>query len=319
MSFDYYRNRVLKSGNTNQDRIVSERKRSFDEYLKLIPNAYTVDVEGSEYRVAIQDVRLHDDLLEDKYMLTQIDLPITIGNYVLWDSTNWIVRTKEHETIKGHQSYKISKCNQTLKWQDEFNVIHTAPCILADKTSVYSDGLSKTEFISLGTDQTSIIVQANEHTLKIPINKRFIFKSDGNNIYEVNRRDNLTLDGLISFVVKKSLYNATVDNLELNIANYNGKQPDPEPTDPEDTTAITITGLDEITIWSKNIEYSTNTTKPVLWTLNREDIVKFMSKDGRKCCIQGVSTSKIGESILRCTLVENTDLFVEKKISLVYQ
>ncbi len=316
MSFDYYRDRVLRSGNTNQKRIVYEREKSFEEYLKFIPNAYTVIIDEQEYRVAIQDVRLHDDLLEDKYMLTQVNLPIIIGNYVLWDDTNWLIRTKEHETIKGHQSYKISKCNQVLTWQDDSNVIHTTPCILADKTSVYSDGLSKTEFISMGTDQTSIVVQANEDTLKIPINKRFIFKNDGNNIYEVNRRDNLTLDGLISFVVKKSLYDPLYDNLELNLANWNGKHPEPE--EPEVPDGLVITGLDKIDVYMRNVEYSINTDKEVAWTLSRTDIIKFVSKADNKCFIERVSTSKIGKFVLKATLVEDETIFVEKNIEIAY-
>ena len=260
------------------------------------------------------------DAVEDRKLTCWKDVDLKKGSIVkiLEDDDNYLVITK----VKHNDLVKYTKlyyCNQTLTWQDDSNVIHTTPCILSDKTSVYSDGLSKTEFISLGTDQTSIVVQANEHTLKIPLNKRFIFKHDKNNIYEVNRRDNLTLDGLISFVVKKSLYSPLYDNLELNIANYNGKQPEPEPKPPEDTTAIEITGAERFTIWDKDNEYSVNTTKPVLWTLNKTDIIKIISTVDNKCFINPVGTSKIGESIIRCTLVENEDLFVEKKISLFYQ
>lgn len=215
----------------------------------------------------------------------------------------------------------VVPCNHTLKWQDISNNTHTIPCMLADKTSVYSDGLSKTAFISLGTDQISILVQANEETLAIPINKRFIFKNDKNNIYEVNRRDTLTMDGLISFVVKKSLYDPILDNLELNLANYNGKQSETEAPDKpieQEPEGLIITGLDRFIIYDKNIEYSVNTDKEVIWTLSRTDVLKFISKDGNKCVISPVSTSKIGKTRLRATLVEDETIFVEKEISITY-
>ena len=260
------------------------------------------------------------DLVEDRKLTCRKDVDIKKGSIVkvLEDNDNYLTITKvKHNSLIKYT--KIYYCNQTLTWQDEFNVVHTTPCILSDKTSVYSDGLSKTTLISLGTDQTSIIVQENEYTSKIPINKRFIFKNDGNNIYEVNRRDNLTLDGLISFVVKKSLYDPLYDNLELNLANYNGKQPDPEePETPEDPEGLTITGVGKFTVYEKDVEYSVNTDKPVIWTLSRIDVGKITSTTDNKCFISPVSTSKIGKFVLKVTLVEDETIFVEKNIEIAY-
>lgn len=312
MSFARYRDRVLLKGSTSQERIIYEKKKSFDDYLSFIPNAYTVTISGVEHKVAMQDVKFHDYLSEEKYMLTKIGLDVNAGALIEWDDMNWLTVTKESETVKGHQSYKIGKCNQILKWQDEDSVIHTTPCILSDKTSVFSDGLSKTEFISVGTDQMGIIVQANSETLAIPINKRFIFQHDKNNTYEINRRDTLTLEGLISFVVKKSPYFDVYDNLELNLANYNGKRP----TEPDKPNQVAIAGESTITIYDKNVEYTVNTDKSVKWSLSRTDIIKFVSIDGNKCYIQFVDKSKIGDFTLTATLEDG--VIINKDIELLY-
>lgn len=329
MSFEQYRRRVTSRGSTAKEIILSERIQSFNDYLDKSISGQNVIIDGIEYLVGIQDVKFHDERSrEAKYLFTNLDVPARAGSIVEWDNDYWIIMLRENETIKTHLTFSMTRCNEMLVWQDQNLITHMTPCVLADKTSVYSDGLSKTEFISIGTDQISIQMQSNDLTEKIPLNKRFIFKQDANNIYEATRKDNILNKGLITMVTKKSMYNSNTDNLELNLANYNGKiDPDiptiPDvPLDPDAPVlpeTIIISGLDYFTVWDEDEEYTANTGKPVKWSLNRDDLIMIDRVDGNKCYISSSSTKTIGETILKVELVEDSNVFTEMVIPKFYQ
>lgn len=302
-------------GGSNEDSLENTIFDDFESnpsYRKLVFKGKTIGVHFISGSASLKDASI------SRIIIPKPPTELDIGSMVIDKfNTTWLCLLKDD---LQYNKVTVMPCNHTLKWQDENNDIHIIPCILADKTSVYSDGLSKTEFISLGTDQVSIVVQANEETLKIPINKRFIFHSDKNNIYEVNRRDTLTGYGLISFVVKKSLYSPIYDNLELNLANYNGKRPtDTEPDNPDiedDNNKSIITGKSEISLWDEDVEYSINTDKEVEWSLSRLDLVKITKIEGNKCYIDSGNNNK---NIGIFELIATIDGEVYKKeIELVY-
>lgn len=329
MSFDRYRRRVTIRGSNAKDIILHERIQSFNDYLDKSISGQEVLIDGVKHLVGIQDVKFHDERnREAKYIFTKLDAKVVAGSLVTWDDACWLVVMKENETIKSHNTFYMTKCNEVLTWKCENGLIHRVPCILADKTSVYSDGLSKTEHLSLGTDQVSILVPFNDETNAIPINKRLIFRNDQNNIYELVRKDGLLREGLINFVSKKSLYNPNIDRLDLNLANYDGNTyPDTpvnpdipiEPDKPAIPVGLAISGLDYITIWDENFEYIANTDMSVSWTLDRDDLIEIVNIDGNKCYISSSSTSTIGKTILRVELNENPEVFDEMVISKYYQ
>lgn len=327
MGFDRYRRRVTVRGNNAKDIILNERIQSFNDYLDKSISGQEAIIDGIPYLIGIQDVKFHDERSrEAKYIFTNLDVPASVGSIVEWDNNNWIIVLRENETIKTHLTFFMTRCNEVLTWQYENKTIHQIPCILADKTSVYSDGLSKTEHLRLGTDQISINIPSNNLTEKIPLNKRFIFKKDANNIYEVSRKDNMLNNGLILLVAKKSLYEPNVDYLEYNLANYEGEFNPETPTIPDLPNPdipveekMTISGLDYFTIWDEGEEYVVNTDEPVNWSLDREDLIKITRIEGNKCWISSISTSLIGKSVLRAELVSDKSVFAELLIKKFYQ
>ena len=265
---------------------------------------------------------------DDKKIITHE--PLKRGHYINYNDLNFMLLNEVND--KRYLSYYkgvMRACNFDIKFIIGSRLYLFHSIIESDKFA-----LNQSQFITLSADTITVTLPSTVVTEQIELDMRFISMG---RVWKINGLDK-TKVGLINLICKINAH-GLMDDMENEIANrFVGELDklkgnitpimpfdevvDPEPIDPEepgDTTAIEITGLDEITIWDKNIEYSVNTTRPVLWTLNREDIIKFMSKVDDKCYIQGVSTSKIGESVLRCTLVENADLFVEKTISLVYQ
>lgn len=321
MGFDRYRRRVTVRGNNAKEIILNERIQSFNDYLDKSISGQEVVIDGMPYLVGLQDVKFHDERSrEAKYLFTNLDVPASVGSVVEWDNNNWIIVLRENETIKTHLTFFMTRCNEVLTWQDEHKTIYQIPCILADKTSVYSDGLSKTEHLQLGTDQISINIPSNDLTEKIPLNKRLIFKQDSNNIYEVSRKDNMLNNGLILLVAKKSLYNPNTDHLEYNLADYDGKfDPDiPNPDMPVEG-AMRISGLEYFTIWDEGEEYVVNTGKPIKWSLDREDLIKITKVEDNKCWMSSTSTSLIGKSVLRAELIEDASIFTELLVQKFYQ
>lgn len=263
-------------------------------------------------------IQVVEGLEGNNFILTRPDERVSVGDLVVWEGEEYLVMfVRNNATVQVKA--EIHKCNETLKWQDDEGIIHEVPCILMDKTSVYSDGLSKTKFISLGTDQISMTVSTSVDVTKLPVDKRFIFNHDENNIYKTNRKDDILNKGLTLFVAKKSLYNPVTDSLALNLANYHGTDVTPPVVgDGEPSGELKIEGESRLTIWDEMVEYSIDTSEDVEWSIVPGDILEINKQIENKCWIDPIGTSKIGESTLRAQVV-GTEKYYEKKIGLFYQ
>lgn len=263
-------------------------------------------------------IQVIEGLEGNNFILTRPDERVSVGDLVVWEGEEYLVMfVRNNATVQVKA--EIHKCNETLKWQDDEGIIHEVPCILMDKTSVYSDGLSKTKFISMGTDQISITVSTSVDVTKLPVDKRFIFNHDENNIYKTNRKDDILNKGLTLFVAKKSLYNPVTDSLALNLANYHGTDVSPPVIDETPPVeGLEIQGKSRLTIWDESVEYSVDTDQEVEWSLVPGDILEITKQVENKCWVSPIGTSKIGESTLRAQIV-GTEKHYEKKIGLFYQ
>lgn len=264
-------------------------------------------------------VQVIEGLEGNNFLLTRPDEKVEVGDLVVWEGDEYLVmKVRNNATVQVKA--EMHKCNETLKWQDEDGIIHEVPCILMDKTSVYSDGLSKTKFVSMGTDQISMTVSTSVETSKLPVDKRFIFNNDENNIYKTNRKDDILNKGLTLFVAKKSLYNPVTDSLALNLADYHGTDVRPPVVDEGDGEAegITIEGEKRLTIWDELVEYTLDTNEDVVWSISPGDILEITKQIENKCWIDPIGTSKIGKSVLRAQIV-GSEVYYEKTIELFYQ
>lgn len=309
LNLDGYKARInaYRQG-TSVGKVKTMKKRILDTFYKT-PSFFEVAINDE-----IREVHIINGYQGENVLLTKPDEKITVGDMVEWHDDTYLCTLVENNKTVQHKGI-LQRCNGDLKWQDDDGTVHQIPCILVDKTSVYSDGLSKTELMWMGTDQISATVQTNTDTKKIPLNKRFIFTHDANNIYEVTRSDDILVKGLTTLVCKKSLYNNLTDRLDLNLANYND-QVEVEPELPDN--ALSITGSERLTIWDEDVNYTVNTNQAVKWTLSNNKTLKIES-DGNNCIVNPISTSKIGKTTLRVELVEDSSKYVEKIISLYYQ
>lgn len=310
LNLDGYKARInaYRQG-TSVGKVKTMKKRILDTFYKT-PSFFEVAINDE-----IREVHIISGYQGENILLTKPEESISVGDMVVWHGNTYLCVLVENNKTVQHKGV-LQKCNGDLKWQDNYGVIHELPCILTDKTSVYSDGLSKTELMWMGTDQISATVQTNVHTKKIPLNKRFIFTHDANNIYEITRSDDILNKGLSVFVCKKSLYNELTDRLDLNLADYN-ESVDIKP--PLPSNGLDIVGKDRLTVWDEDETYTVSTDEPVHWSITNSDILNITSQDTSSCVINPVSTSEIGKVILRAELVRDRSMYVEKTISLYYQ
>ena len=212
-NFDFYKNRVLAKGSTRKDIIIHEKKQSFAEYLYSIPNRYEVLVNDIDTTVAIQDASFNHDF-DDKYLLCDIDISINIGNYVVWDETNWLIVSKESETIKDHQSVRMKKCNHKLKWIDNNNNLIIKPSVVSAKT-LQTTGIKDEKIITIPDGMVGIQLPYDDDSKALTREKSFIFNKAK---YDITFYNEIDYKGLVILVCKERLPDIAVDDVIEEIA-----------------------------------------------------------------------------------------------------
>jgi len=216
--FDLYRSRMSAYGSTIKEgrtkAIISAITNTFVDS----PSYHEIKINDIDRGVQIVDENAILKNPNKKRVLCKPDEDINTGDDVLWNSVHWLCTNVDSDKdiyAKGI----IEKCNNTLKWQTSTGEIKEYPCIILDKTSVYSDGLEQNKYFTIGDDQILVTVQNNFDTSQLKADKRFIFNQDENCIYELTKIQSLIQNGLLYLTMTKSQKGAN-DNLDLNLADY---------------------------------------------------------------------------------------------------
>lgn len=313
IDIDRHKRRVQAYKTSSSQGYLDRIRDKINDGFTISPSYFDIAVNGKD-----RGVHIIEGLEGNNFILTRPGEDMSVGDIVQWNGDKFLcIYVRNNKAIQTKA--EIQKCNETVTWQDEQGAIHTTPAIVQDKTSVYSDGLSKKEHISIGSDQVSFTVQSNELTKKIPLNKRIVFNNSADDIYETNRKDNILNKGLTLIVGKKSLYDPNKDRLDLNIADYIDVEP-PTSSGGSDSTELTMLGDGRMTVWDSKVEFKVDTTQEVRWTLDTEDYVYIAEVDNNKCYLSPVDVGSIGNSVLTAHVTtSNGEKTVTKHIELLYQ
>lgn len=253
-----------------KSRLNAYKVGSEDSQLDLLKQQILDDFESnpSHKRVKINDVDRSVIMVEksslnkkpdEKRILTKPGEVINQGDILEYKDNKWLCIDIDLDTDVYYRA-DIKYCNNTLKWQDEDDIVHQTPCILSNKSSYSSDELQETNYIVLSDKKISLTVKNDEYTSNIKTNKRVIFNNNSNSVFEIKDIDTLIQKGLIHFVLEKALYRSNVDNLEENLADY------VKPVEP--TPDISIIGDDSF----KQYSLSTYTISiPVTWSVSNDN------------------------------------------------
>lgn len=133
--------------------------------------------------------------------------------YICYDKMNRLSQVSDFNCVR---------CNNVLTWIDEYGKILTMPCYLGTDISSTNNLVSKDGIVP--NTRLIILVQANEYTMSIVKNQRFMFQhSTAFKVEEVNNyMQEQETDGQVTCVKMYVDYSAILpsDNKELNICDY---------------------------------------------------------------------------------------------------
>lgn len=232
----------------------------------------------------------------------------SLGQMFLWQGSYWIgTNTDNYQSLS--KSLIVRRCNNILRWKDEYDNLIEEPCILS--YVLKEPGDYTTSQMALTSGFVNLFCQRNSNTNQIRENMRFLFGVAGNRaayrVYGNGRKTYLnsvtsdeTSPSVSEFYMGASFINVITDDLENGVADAYRNE-------------YTVTILDGDIIQAADFTKTLSSVvkrnggvmaTDVTWTTDDENIVT-VSSDGVIDCIA------IGSAKIRCALSENTDVYDE--------
>ena len=298
-----------------KDNLLWSARKIFEQQLSDNGEQILIDGVATLGIVETHTNPLNEDKVDRKLKVLD-SVNVKRGSIIELETSKWILINKP----KSNKIYKIAKiyeCNNEFKWQDKNLNMHSSPVLILDKTSVYSDGLNVSKFITLTDDQILITIPNTPHTKQLKIDKRIMFNNDIDNVYKITKIQDLVHEGLIYITMSRGEYNSANDNVELGICDYVAVTPPQEPI--PIGYSIVVNGDNTINR-SGSKTYTAKVyadgeevfDKTVVWSLSNSN-GSITSSAGLSCIIKGLV---IGNVVLKAELSDDTSVFGEKTIQI---
>ena len=163
-----------------------------------------------------------DDFRE--LIFQDIDYTVNLGAYYKFSNAYWLAINLD-ELNRTTKNIIVRRCNNVLKWKDYDGTIYEYPCVLEYDATAASPRVDNN--IITPNNRVRVIVQANNDTLSLVVNKRFLFggrpfKIIGYNNYmidEINGKQSILyiqtqLDEISPYddFINNIAYNTNVEN-----------------------------------------------------------------------------------------------------------
>lgn len=135
MTNDYYLVFQERSGNhgkTFKEVVQKQARHDFKYFLQSSPNAIKVTInskEGKETKVATI-LNKENETLVKRYFLCDIADQISIGDFLYWGDSIWLMFRKERDTIEAYDKFEGIECRHKIQWVDSYGVLQNTPCYL---------------------------------------------------------------------------------------------------------------------------------------------------------------------------------------------
>ena len=217
-----YEARMKLFGSSQRERNVNKLKQSILAKLPDNPSFKSVKINGEERFLCINT----GTQPYYKEFETLPDEDINIGDYVDFANSKWIVATCDSDN-EIYKDGKLYQCNYLLKWQSDKGEIIERWAYIAS-ASKYNDGTNDNRYISVGSDQLSIMIPVDEESIKLKkdMSKKFFIDSNTQNptTYILtgtgNVEDNFNGYGVTSWIVKECAYTPSKDDLKYGVCDY---------------------------------------------------------------------------------------------------
>lgn len=276
LDIDLYKNRLDAYKVGTKDGQIEVLKDQIFKDFKNNPSYFQVKINDVSQDVIIIEENSLNRKPDTKIIITKPDENINVGDLITWDSKYWLcIETDLNKLV--YTKGVIGYCSNTISFQDSTLTKQTIPCIIEDKNSQTSDGLDETKHLILADDMILVTISNNDVTKQISLNQRFIFNNSEYEVYKVTDIKSLVRPGLLLIIMKKDQYQASVDNLEENIADY------VEPSTSEIVGSSTI-NLNQQQTYTIDIDVS--------WSLSNSN-ASIVSQNSRSITLKGVTMGSI--------------------------
>jgi hypothetical protein len=216
-TYDLFRT-IAKSDLTSKERTIEQIQYDILADFYDSPSYQSVTINNASRDVQILDENAITKNPNKKRVLCKPDEDINIGDDILWNSVHWLCTNVDSDK-EIYAKGIIERCNNTLTFQLSNGTIKQYPCIITDKTSIYSSGVEENKYLSLADDQILVTVQNNNDIKQLRQDKRFIFNHNEYEIYKLTKVQSLTNEGVLYLTMTKSQKGVN-DNLNDNLADY---------------------------------------------------------------------------------------------------
>ena len=280
----YYRDKIRRKGSSSYERNYKLKEREFDDYFR---NALTKEqclVDGvSEYMIFQDHSQSNNkDLSDDKYIVCPNSVKVSIGSYISWRDSIWMVFTEEFKTIPTHQQLKIKHANEEIKWLKEGKIVSYNAYVQSQ--TLYTLGVKVDTHLASVDSKMMMYMQNNDNTSSLKISDRIFV---GKKVYKVTFMDAVSRQGLINYLLDEDTI-GEYDNVELGVADYyKSYKPDEEVEEPitteiEGVKTPKIGSTHEYTLNEKDVNVS-------VWNVESAEVENpFMviSKDEKSITLQ---------------------------------
>ncbi|MBG9765819.1 hypothetical protein G7L40_19825 [Paenibacillus polymyxa] len=211
MSYKAYKSYLSNCKTTVRDRNIAHTKQVMNSTFSQSPSYYQVSINGDDN----QEVWITDDGdIREQKNIVAMNHPLKMGDLVVWKDRTWLCN--HVDDMELYHRGVILICYSTLKWLDDQGEIKEAPFSFKSDTSS-NFGIQEGRILMMPNERRQITIQKNNETEKIKKNRRFIIDGRAWKTVGINR----LIDGLINLTLEEQDL-IPADNLELEIADYNG-------------------------------------------------------------------------------------------------
>lgn len=234
-----------------------------------------------------------------------------VGEMFIWKNNYWLGINSDNYQSLG-QSLICRRCNNTLRWKDEYDNTIIEPCIVANKLLEAAD-YTTSQMVTIA-GYIKIYCQRNIRTNTVKETRRVLFGVPGNwTAYKVfgngkgNFTNSETLDNtspsITEFQLGASYTNADVDDLVNGIADAYRSEFSLSISDGNISQVVGFTKNLTATVKQNGVVVSEN----VVWTTSNETIVSCDNSGNIECI-------KVGTATIKCTMVNNASVYDEVTI-----
>lgn len=220
--YDQYKRKISIRGKNPYERNMKHKIRTFNSYFNnTLNNEMVILNQDKRIPIVFQDHSQSNnkDLSDDKYVIAKNENHIDVGDYLYWRDHMWMIFTKEFKTIPTHQQAKVKETNEIIKWIRDGKIVNNGIGWWAyvKSNTLYTMGVSETPYIHVPDAKMMMYMQNNDDTRQLKMNERIFV---GSNVYKIKFIDDVSREGLISYLLDQDTIHSNYDNVELRVADY---------------------------------------------------------------------------------------------------